>query len=50
MVFGTIAFLVYACTVCHIIMRHRLTAAIVATASILLWLAIALSLETVVGR
>jgi len=50
MVFGTIAFFVYACAVCHIILRYRLTASIVASVSIVIWLAIAFTLEAVVGR
>jgi uncharacterized membrane protein (GlpM family) len=50
MVFGTIAFFVYACAVCHILMRYRLTASIVASASVVIWLAVAFTLETVVGR
>jgi uncharacterized membrane protein (GlpM family) len=50
MVFGTIAFFVYACAVCHIIMRYRLTASIVASASIVIWLAVAFTLEAVVGK
>jgi uncharacterized membrane protein (GlpM family) len=50
MLFGTIGFFVYACAVCHIIMRYRLTASVVASASIVIWFVVAFTLETVVGR
>jgi uncharacterized membrane protein (GlpM family) len=50
MVFGAIAFFVYACVVCRIIMRYNLPASIVASASIVIWLAVAFALETVIGR
>jgi uncharacterized membrane protein (GlpM family) len=50
MVFGVIAFFVYACAVCRIIMRYKLPASIVASASIVIWLAVAFALETVMGR
>jgi uncharacterized membrane protein (GlpM family) len=50
MIFGAIAFFVYACVVCRIIMRYKLPASIVASASIVIWLAVALALETVIGR
>ena len=50
MIFGAIAFLVYACAVCRIIMRYQLRAPLVASASILIWLAVAFALETVIGR
>ena len=50
MVFGAVAFFVYACAVCRIIMRYKLPASIVASASIVIWLAVACVLETVIGR
>ena len=50
MLFGAAAFFVYACAVCRIIMRSKLPASIVATASILIWLAVAFGLETVIGK
>jgi uncharacterized membrane protein (GlpM family) len=49
MIFGAIAFFVYACAVCRIILHFRLPASIVASASILIWLAVAFSVETVIG-
>jgi uncharacterized membrane protein (GlpM family) len=49
MLFGAIAFLVYACTVCYLTMRFRLPASIVATASVLVWLIIAFGLAVGVG-
>jgi uncharacterized membrane protein (GlpM family) len=50
MIFGAIAFFVYACAVCRIIMRYKLPASVVASASIVIWLAVAFALETVIGR
>ena len=50
MIFGAIAFFVYAFAVCRIIMRYKLPASIVASASIVIWLAVAFALETVIGR
>jgi hypothetical protein len=50
MIFGAAAFFVYACAVCRIIMRFRLPASVVATVLILIWLAVAFSLETVIGK
>jgi uncharacterized membrane protein (GlpM family) len=50
MIFGAIAFFVYVCAVCRIILRFRLPASIVASASIFIWLAVAFALETVTGR
>jgi hypothetical protein len=50
MIFGAAAFFVYACAVCRIIMRFKLPASAIATASILIWLAVALGLESAVGR
>jgi hypothetical protein len=41
MIFGAIAFFVYACAVCRLIIRSKLTASIVASASIVIWLAVA---------
>src|ERR1700730_595431 len=48
MIFGTIAFFVYACAVCRIIMRYKLPASIVASASNAIWLIIAFALERVI--
>jgi uncharacterized membrane protein (GlpM family) len=50
MIFGAIAFFVYACAVCQIIMRYKLSASIVASASILIWLVVAFGLETAIDR
>ena len=50
MIFGAAAFFVYACAVCRLIMRYKLPASIVASASIVIWLAVAFALETVIGR
>jgi uncharacterized membrane protein (GlpM family) len=50
MTFGAIAFFIYACAVCRIIMRYQLPAPLVASASIVIWLAVAFALETVIGR
>jgi uncharacterized membrane protein (GlpM family) len=50
MIFGAIAFFVYACAVCRLIMRYKLPASIVASAAIVIWLAVAFTLETVIGR
>ena len=50
MIFGALAFFVYARVVCRIIMRYKLPASIVASASIVIWLAIAFALETLIGR
>ena len=50
MIFGAIAFFVYACAVCRLIIRYKLTASIVASASIVIWLAVAFALETVISR
>jgi hypothetical protein len=50
MIFGAIAFFVYACAVCQGTMRYKLPASIAATASILIWLVLAFGLETVIGR
>ena len=49
MIFGAIAFFVYACAVCRLIMRYKLPASIVASAAIVIWLAVALAFETVIG-
>lgn len=50
MILGAIAFFVYACTVCRIIMRYKLPAAIVAAAAILIWLSVAFGLKTAIGK
>jgi|SRR5690242_11775763 uncharacterized membrane protein (GlpM family) len=50
MTFGAIAFFIYACAVCRMIMRYKLSASRVVIASITIWLAIAFALETVIGR
>jgi hypothetical protein len=50
MTLGAAAFFVYACTVCGIIMRYKLPASIVASASILVWLAVAFGLEIAIGK
>jgi uncharacterized membrane protein (GlpM family) len=47
MIFGALAFFVYACTVCYLIMRFKWPASIVATASIIIWLGIALGIAAV---
>jgi uncharacterized membrane protein (GlpM family) len=49
MIFGAIAFFVYASAVCWIIMRYKLPASIVASASMVVWLAVAFALERVIG-
>ena len=48
MIFGAVAFFVYAGAVCRIIMRYKLPASIVASASIVIWLAVALALERII--
>jgi uncharacterized membrane protein (GlpM family) len=48
MIFGAIAFFVYAHAVCQILMRYKLPASIVASASIVIWLAVAFALERVI--
>jgi len=50
MIFGAIGFLVYACGVCQITMRYKLPASMVATSSIVIWLAVAFGLEAAIGR
>jgi uncharacterized membrane protein (GlpM family) len=50
MIFGAIAFFVYACAVCRVTMRYKLPASIVAGASILIWLAVAFALVTGIGK
>ena len=50
MIFGATAFFFYACAVFRIIMRYKLPASIVATVSVVIWLAVALTLEMVIGR
>jgi hypothetical protein len=50
MIFGAAAFFVYACAVCRITMLYKLPATIVASASILIWLAVAFGLEIRIGR
>jgi Na+/citrate or Na+/malate symporter len=45
-----VAFFVYACTVCSVTMLYKLPASMVASASILLWLALAFGLEIGIGR
>jgi hypothetical protein len=50
MIFGAIAFFVYACAVCQGTMRYKLPASIAATASILTWLVLAIGLETAIGN
>jgi uncharacterized membrane protein (GlpM family) len=50
MIFGAIAFFVYACTVCRVIMRFKLPASIVASTSILIWLVVAFGLEITLGQ
>jgi uncharacterized membrane protein (GlpM family) len=50
MIFGAAAFFVYACAVCRITMLYKLPATIVASASILIWLAVAFGLEIGIGR
>jgi uncharacterized membrane protein (GlpM family) len=47
MIFGAIAFPVYASVVCYVIMRFKLSAAISASTLIILWLAIALGIVAV---
>ena len=49
MVLGAIGFFAYACAVCQIIMRYRLTASIVARASIVIWFVVAFTLNMVVN-
>jgi uncharacterized membrane protein (GlpM family) len=49
MIFGAIAFFVYAGTVCRIMMRYKLPSSIVASASIVIWLAVAFALESIIG-
>ena len=50
MIFGAIAFFLYACAVCRIIVRYKLPASIAASAAILIWLAVAFGLETGIGK
>lgn len=50
MIFGAAGFFVYAGAVCRIIMRFKLPASIVASASIPIWLAVAFGLATAIGR
>jgi hypothetical protein len=50
MIFGAIALFVNACAVCRLIMRYKLPASTVASASIVIWLAVAFALETVIGK
>jgi len=50
MIFGAIAFFVYACAVCRLIMRYELPASIAASAAIVIWLAVAFSLDMVIDR
>jgi uncharacterized membrane protein (GlpM family) len=47
MIFGAIAFSVYAAAVCRILMRYQLPASIVASASIVIWLIVAFAPERV---
>jgi uncharacterized membrane protein (GlpM family) len=49
MLFGAIAFLVYAYTVCQLTMRYKLRASVAASASILVWLVIAFGLAVGIG-
>ena len=49
MMFGAIAFFVYACAVCYSMMRFNLPASIVASIGILVWLAVALGLRIGIG-
>jgi uncharacterized membrane protein (GlpM family) len=50
MIFGAVAFFVYASTVGWVIMRFKLPASIVASVSILIWLVVAFSLEITLGQ
>jgi hypothetical protein len=50
MIFGAIAFLFYAWTVCQIIMRFKLSASIIASAAVLIWLTVAFALEMEFGK
>jgi hypothetical protein len=50
MIFGAVAFFFYACVVCRVTMFYKLPASITASASILIWLAVALGLEIGIGR
>src|SRR5947209_1172385 len=45
MIFGAVAFFVYACAVCRVTMLYKLPASVAASASILIWLALAFGLE-----
>jgi uncharacterized membrane protein (GlpM family) len=49
MVLGAVAFFAYACTVCQIIMRYKLPASIVSIGSVLIWFAVAFSMEAMPG-
>jgi hypothetical protein len=49
MIFGAIAFFVYACVVRYSIMRFGLPASIVAAVGILVWLGVALGLRVAIG-
>jgi uncharacterized membrane protein (GlpM family) len=49
MMFGAIAFFVYALAVCYSMMRFNLPASIVASIGILVWLAVALGLRIGIG-
>ena len=50
MIFGAIAFFLYACSVCFVTMRYKLTATIAASSLIVLWISCALGLELLIGR
>ena len=50
MIFGAVAFLFYAWIVCQVIMRFKLSASIVASAGILIWLTVAFALELEFGK
>jgi len=50
MIFGAIAFFVYAGAVCRILMLYKLPALIVARASIVIWLTIAFALQRIIGE
>ena len=49
LLFGAIAFLVYACVVCQLTIRYKLPAWLAATSSVLVWLIIAFGLAVGVG-
>lgn len=48
MIFGAIAFFVYACAVCYVIMRFKLPASLVAPAFLIVWLAVAFGLVALI--